>query len=1108
MVEANWTVQTGVRSAGDLTATITGLALGTEYDVQVRAVNTTGAGPWSATRTGTTLFSDDAALTGLTLSGVRLTPGFASGVTSYAGAVGYTVMRTTLTATRSDANAAVTVLDSDGDTLANAGTVAVDLSVGENVFRVRVTAQDGVATMTYAVTVTRTEADLSLTPPASDTVASSTSTAVYTITFQGAWTTAATPDGVPGGAHFSRLIGAVHNAGVTILRSGEAASAGIEAMAEVGRTSALRREVTGAGADARSVIQGGTTSVGPTALQTLTVTLTTDHPRVTLVTMIAPSPDWFVGVSGLSLLDAGGDWVNALQVDLYPWDAGTENGGGFSRSNPATSPQGVITSIRSTGKFSTEPIATLTFTRESVNFVPTGAPSITGATGAPEVGEGLTAHTSAIDDADGLTSPGYAYQWLRVDAGGQTATVSGATSADYTVQTADVGRQLMVQVSFTDDESTMETLTSDATEAVIVTQVTVSFDAGGYAAEEGGQRATVKVQLDKDPHRTLRIPLHVTTGGGADSSDYAAPAQVTFRPGETENDVLVTAQDDGDDDDGERVTLAFGDLPAGVSAGSPSETVVALIDDDYVGVTLGWEETAFTAEEPTSPGATTAVTLCAVALTATDKRPESGFTLAFTVRTANGTARQPEDYEEFTAAETFDRNDFTRAPVGGGQFRYVASVDVTVTVLHDTVDEPSENFTVLLALAGAGQPHLTLGDATATVTTTDDVASLADLRTTVFANPGAVEPGGELTYAWSVDNSGPAAATGTVLTGTLDAGVTFVSAQVTAPATGQCGRSGRTVTCTVGTLEAGDTAGGEIVVHVNDAAAADLRFTAVADADQLDRAPADNDAPVTTALDAPPRPVTDLRAAGERGHIDLTWSPPGDNGSAITGYELERKAGTGDFLPVFPQPPQGTTSHRDDGVVEGTEYTYRLRALNEDGGGAWSNEPVARLLAAPPPVSSGGGGGGGFGPAPVAPKFGDGFRTTRTVAQNARPGAAVGDPVAATHTDELAIAYALSGTDAASFTVDGETGQIRVTEGVALEAGRTYTVNLTATDSAGFGAIIIVVIEVTEGVVDPYDLNRDGAIEKDEVLRAIADYFAGRIEKNEVLALVARYFAG
>ena len=69
--------------------------------------------------------------------------------------------------------------------------------------------------------------------------------------------------------------------------------------------------------------------------------------------------------------------------------------------------------------------------------------------------------------------------------------------------------------------------------------------------------------------------------------------------------------------------------------------------------------------------------------------------------------------------------------------------------------------------------------------------------------------------------------------------------------------------------------------------------------------------------------------------------------------------------------------------------------------------------SAPPPRPSqpslpttsgggGGGGGGGFGPAPVAPSFVDGFRTTRAVEENARGWVmAVGEPVSATHPDEL-----------------------------------------------------------------------------------------------------------
>ena len=43
-------------------------------------------------------------------------------------------------------------------------------------------------------------------------------------------------------------------------------------------------------------------------------------------------------------------------MDLYPWDAGTEQGNDFSLTPDLdTVPQGVITSIRGTGRFTTEP---------------------------------------------------------------------------------------------------------------------------------------------------------------------------------------------------------------------------------------------------------------------------------------------------------------------------------------------------------------------------------------------------------------------------------------------------------------------------------------------------------------------------------------------------------------------------------------------------------------------------------------------------------------------------------------------------------------------------------------------------------------------------------
>ena len=150
------------------------------------------------------------------------------------------------------------------------------------------------------------------------------------------------------------------------------------------------------------------------------------------------------------------------------------------------------------------------------------------------------------------------------------------------------------------------------------------------------------------------------------------------------------------------------------------------------------------------------------------------------------------------------------------------------------------------------------------------------------------------------------------------------------------------------------------------------------------------------------------------------------------------------------------------------------------------------------------GGGGGFGPALVAPQFVDGFRTSRILVVTAQAGSPVGGgPVAATHPDDLAMTYALSGTDATLFTVDEETGQIRLGQAMTLELGQTYTVNLTATDSSGTGAIIIVVIEVA---FHPYDLDKSGTIKLDEALAAVGGYFQDVITFEEVGEVVKLYF--
>ena len=100
----------------------------------------------------------------------------------------------------------------------------------------------------------------------------------------------------------------------------------------------------------------------------------------------------------------------------------------------------------------------------AANTPATGAPAISGTA---QVGETLTANTSGIADADGLSNVQYEYQWLADD-----AEISGATNATYTLVAADEGKAISVSVSFTDDAGNDETLTSAATAAVAGAQPT------------------------------------------------------------------------------------------------------------------------------------------------------------------------------------------------------------------------------------------------------------------------------------------------------------------------------------------------------------------------------------------------------------------------------------------------------------------------------------------------------------------------------------------------------------------------------------------------------------------------------------------------------------
>jgi hypothetical protein len=188
----------------------------------------------------------------------------------------------------------------------------------------------------------------------------------YRATFDAQWSAATHPSDFPGNPHFSGLIGGTHRSTVVFWREGELASSGMRRMAEEGLKSALQTEVQAAidAGTAQHVLSGPNLGNSP-ASTSMEFDVTIDFPLVTLVTMVAPSPDWFVGVAGLPLFESGA-WRDEVRIELAPWDAGTDEGTTYDSPNAPATPTIPIFRIMGfpfASDGSVAPMGTFTFTR-------------------------------------------------------------------------------------------------------------------------------------------------------------------------------------------------------------------------------------------------------------------------------------------------------------------------------------------------------------------------------------------------------------------------------------------------------------------------------------------------------------------------------------------------------------------------------------------------------------------------------------------------------------------------------------------------------------------------------------------------------------------------
>ncbi|MCH7779651.1 MAG: spondin domain-containing protein [Acidobacteria bacterium] len=162
---------------------------------------------------------------------------------------------------------------------------------------------------------------------------------VYQVTMDMTWSEETHPVDWPTVPHFSPWVGGVHRATVTFWEIGDPASLGVQSVAELGAhldfENEILAEVPSGKASSDTIFANG---IEPSpGVQTATFTIDRTFPRFTMITMIACSPDWFTGNSGLNLF-AGNRWADNLSVPIYPYDAGTDSGLSYESPDAVTNP--------------------------------------------------------------------------------------------------------------------------------------------------------------------------------------------------------------------------------------------------------------------------------------------------------------------------------------------------------------------------------------------------------------------------------------------------------------------------------------------------------------------------------------------------------------------------------------------------------------------------------------------------------------------------------------------------------------------------------------------------------------------------------------------------
>lgn len=167
--------------------------------------------------------------------------------------------------------------------------------------------------------------------------------AKYSFIFEGIWSNETHPKDYPFAVwltHFSDIVGASHDANFSFWGENHIATDGFRSLAEWGSPRALEEELRAKGSRLRTLIKaGGLWYPNVNANTSSHFRVDRKHNKVSLVSMFGPSPDWVVGISGLNLCRKDCTWESSFDIDLHPWDSGTDSGISYMSPNAETQPR-------------------------------------------------------------------------------------------------------------------------------------------------------------------------------------------------------------------------------------------------------------------------------------------------------------------------------------------------------------------------------------------------------------------------------------------------------------------------------------------------------------------------------------------------------------------------------------------------------------------------------------------------------------------------------------------------------------------------------------------------------------------------------------------------